>query len=49
MNALTPGTFKDDQNNVLQLFRVRVYDCGPDGMHGNADDRIFASQGIFVP
>jgi hypothetical protein len=34
---------------VVQVFRVRVNDSGADGVRGNADDVLFAQQGIYIP
>jgi hypothetical protein len=48
-NSVAPGSFIYGQQAVLQTFRVRVTDSGPDGVHGNGDDRNFAQQGIFIP
>jgi hypothetical protein len=48
-DAVTPGLVKEGQSTVLQTFRLRVNDSGLDGIRGNADDAIFANQGVFVP
>jgi hypothetical protein len=34
---------------VIQSFRVRIDDSGANGVRGDSDDRIFATQGVFVP
>jgi hypothetical protein len=34
---------------VVQGFSVRVNDSGANATPGDADDRAFAQQGIFVP
>jgi hypothetical protein len=33
----------------IELGQVQLLDKGTDGVAGNADDRVFAVQGIFVP
>jgi glucose/arabinose dehydrogenase len=48
-DAITPGSIKERKAMVLQLFRVRLDDSGPNGVRGDADDRLFAQQGIYVP
>jgi hypothetical protein len=48
-DAVTPGLIKEDRSTVLQIFRLRVNDSGTDGVRGNSDDAIFATQGVFVP
>jgi hypothetical protein len=40
---------KENLRTILQAFRVRVNDSGADDVRGNADDRIFATQGVYVP
>jgi Tol biopolymer transport system component len=47
-DAVTPGMIKERKDMVLQIFRVRVNDSGADGVRGNADDRTFATQGIYI-
>ena len=37
------------RQTVVQAFRVRVDDSGANGIRGDSDDRIFATQGLFVP
>lgn len=49
LDALAAGTIREGKNTVMQTFRVRMNDAGPDGVSGNADDRIFATQGIYIP
>jgi hypothetical protein len=47
--ALTSGY--QHQHAVVQVFRVRVYDSGANGVreNGGGDDRILAHQGIYIP
>jgi hypothetical protein len=49
VDALAAGTIREGKNTVVQSFRVRMNDSGPDGASGNADDRTFAVQGIYIP
>ena len=44
-----PGSIGAGNNMIVQAFRVRVNDSGADGALGNADDRAFAQQGIYIP
>jgi acyl-homoserine-lactone acylase len=48
-DAVTPGTVKEGSHMVLQAFRMRVNDAGQNGVIGNADDRNFSQQGIYIP
>jgi hypothetical protein len=48
-NALVPGLIQEQRQTVVQTFRVRVDDSGANGVRGDSDDRIFATQGVFVP
>ena len=48
-NALVPGLIQEQRQTVVQAFRVRVDDAGANGVRGDGDDRIFATQGVFVP
>jgi Bacterial pre-peptidase C-terminal domain len=48
-DALQPGSIEEGRQAVLQVFRLRLTDAGPNGVRGDADDRLFAQQGIFVP
>jgi hypothetical protein len=48
-SAVTPGLIQESKDTVVQVFRVRVNDSGADGVRGNADDRTFSTEGIFIP
>jgi TolB protein len=48
-DAVTPGMIKENKATVLQVFRLRLNDSGPNGTRGDGDDRLFASEGVFVP
>jgi hypothetical protein len=48
-NAVTPGSIQENARAVIQLFRVRVQDSGANALLGDADDRLFAQQGFYVP
>jgi hypothetical protein len=47
-DAVTPGAIREGDSSVLQLFRVRVNDSGSNNVRGDADDRGFAQQGIYI-
>jgi len=48
-DSLMPGAIPEGRGTSLQTFHVRVKDSGANGLRGDADDRTFAQQGIFVP
>jgi hypothetical protein len=48
-DAVVPGSIQESKGMVIQTFRFRVSDSGPDGVRGNGDDALFAQQGIYVP
>src|SRR5438132_634841 len=48
-NALVPGLIQEQRQTVVQAFRVRIDDSGANGVRGDSDDRIFMTQGVFVP
>jgi hypothetical protein len=48
-DALLPGFAQESRSTLIQAFRVRVDDAGANGIVGDADDRLFAQQGIYVP
>jgi hypothetical protein len=49
INALVPGVVISGQAAVWQLGEVELRDSGPDGIRGNADDEVFAVQGLYLP
>jgi hypothetical protein len=49
MDAVTPGAIRENKQTVIQMFRLRLHDAGPNGTANDADDRRFASQGIYIP
>jgi TolB protein len=48
-DSLLPGFVTEQRQTVAQAFRVRVDDAGANGTTGDSDDRIFATQGIYIP
>jgi hypothetical protein len=48
-NALVPGVVTNGDTAVWQIGQVELKDSGPDGVRGNADDELFATQGVFLP
>jgi Tol biopolymer transport system component len=48
-NALYSRFIVEQRQTIVQAFRTRVDDAGANGVPGDSDDRIFATQGVFVP
>lgn len=48
-NAVSPGTVIEGKDMIVQVFRARLSDAGPNGIQGDSDDKLFEQQGIFVP
>jgi hypothetical protein len=48
-NAVAPGMIQEGNRTSFQFFRGFVKDSGQDGIRGNADDKLVAQQGFFVP
>jgi Tol biopolymer transport system component len=48
-DSVNPGMIKENKATVLQVFRMRVTDAGANGVRGDGDDKLFASEGVFVP
>ena len=48
-NAVIPGMVKSGKAAVLNIFRIRINDSGPDNIRGNTDDKLFLQQGLFTP
>ena len=48
-DAVSPGMIKEGRSTLMQAFRVRLVDSGPDNVRGNGDDRLFQQQGILAP
>jgi len=48
-NALAPGVVIAASATVWQIGQIELKDSGPDGARGNADDEVFATQGVFLP
>jgi Tol biopolymer transport system component len=47
-NAVAPGAILEGRQTVNDTFRIKINDAGPDLIAGNADDKLFAQQGIYV-
>jgi hypothetical protein len=47
--AVTPGSIKEGKRAVVDVFRIKLQDSGPNGNRGDSDDRLFEQQGIYVP
>lgn len=48
-DTLMPGFVREGGRTVVQAFRFRVDDSGPNGIRADGDDRLFAQQGVYVP
>jgi hypothetical protein len=48
-DAVVGGSIIEGKDSVFQVFRVRINDAGTNGGTGDADDRTFATQGIYIP
>jgi hypothetical protein len=48
-DAISPGAIKENKATVLQVFRLRLNDSGPNGVRGDSDDRLFATEGVYIP
>jgi hypothetical protein len=48
-DAILPDAIKEGKRMVVQVFRLRLADAGPDGARGNGDDRLFEQQGLYIP
>jgi Tol biopolymer transport system component len=48
-DAAQPGAIVEARQTVAQAFRMRLNDSGVNGVRGDSDDRIFSTQGIYVP
>ena len=48
-DAVMPGVIREGKSMVLQIYGVRIFDAGTNGIRGDSDDKIFAFQGIYVP
>jgi hypothetical protein len=48
-DAVMAGLIKENKATVLQTFRFRLNDAGVNGIRGDSDDKIFSTQGVFVP
>jgi hypothetical protein len=47
--AVLPGSIPEGSGTVMQVFRIRVTDAGPNGVRTDSDDRLFAQQGVYIP
>lgn len=49
VNSLTPGAVVAGMRTIWQLDKVDVYDGGSDGVASTTPNRLFATQGVFIP
>jgi hypothetical protein len=48
-DALLAGLVREQKQANVQIFRLRLNDSGANAVRGDADDRIFATQGVYIP
>jgi dienelactone hydrolase len=48
-DSVVPGSISEARRTAVQVFRLRLEDSGPNGTRGDADDALFAQQGIYAP
>ena len=48
-NAVNPGAVVEGKDMIIQVFRSRLNDAGPNGIQGDSDDKLFEQQGYFAP
>ncbi len=50
IDAVSPGTVKENRRSIWQLGQVQVYDGGSDGLASTqGDNTLFLDQGLFTP
>ena len=49
VDAIQPGAISEGRQTVMQVFRLRLNDSGANTVRGDGDDRIFSTQGVYVP
>jgi len=48
-NALVPGSVIAGKQAVVETGEIQALDSGPNGIRGDSDDQIFATQGVYLP
>jgi hypothetical protein len=48
-DSVVPNMIHENKQTVAQIFRLRLNDSGANAVRGDADDRIFATQGVYIP
>lgn len=48
-NTLVPGSAVAGKRAIWELGQIQLLDQGPNGTPGDGDDRVFETQGVFVP
>jgi TolB protein len=48
-DTLLPGSIPENKRSNWELATMRTFDAGVDGVVGNGDDALFATEGAFVP
>jgi hypothetical protein len=48
-NTLVPGSAQAGKRAIWELGQLELLDQGPNGAAGDSDDRVFETEGVFVP
>jgi len=48
-NALVPQSVIAGKQAVVEIGEVQDLDSGPNGLRGDSDDQVFATQGVYLP
>lgn len=48
-DALVPDAIAEDRHTTVAAWKLWLFDSGTNGVRGDADDKQFAQQGIYVP
>jgi hypothetical protein len=49
LDAIVPGSVKEQDRSIWQLEAIEVLDGGSDGLASTSPNTLFAKQGIFIP
>jgi hypothetical protein len=48
-DSVLPGTISEGKRTLMEMFQVRVFDGGADGLAATPGNSLFAVQGLFAP
>ena len=49
VNSIVPGVITNGKRTIVALDQLTVFDGGDDGLTSTSPNRLFATQGVFVP